>query len=194
MTARFVYWMNVSVDLRIERDPDERGGGDWLHITENLHREFNARAAALSAMVQGRVIYDTMEAFWPNARDDESLDEVLREYGRIWTDKPKYLVSRTRTEAGHRTQVVGGPDAIERLARIRADGEGDIGIGGATIATQLLTAGLLDELMLFVHPVILSSGRPLFDPGAQPVDLELIEHARFEGDVELHRYGITRWT
>lgn len=39
MSARFVYWMNVSADLRIERDPHEQGGGDWMRITESLHRE-----------------------------------------------------------------------------------------------------------------------------------------------------------
>lgn len=65
MPARFVYWMNVSVDLRIERDPNEQGGGDWMSITESLHREFNARAEKLTMGVEGRVIHETMESFWP---------------------------------------------------------------------------------------------------------------------------------
>ena len=88
MPGRFVYWMNVSVDLRIERDPGEEGGGDWLRIGESLHREFNARARAMSLMVEGRIIYETMEAFWPGARDDDSLPDYLREYGGIWTSMP----------------------------------------------------------------------------------------------------------
>ena len=45
--GRFVYWMNVSADLRIEHADGEQGGGDWMRITEELHREFNARARAL---------------------------------------------------------------------------------------------------------------------------------------------------
>lgn len=188
--GRFVYWMNVSADLRIEHTAGEEGGGSWLRIGESLHREFNARARALSLMVEGRVIYETMEAFWPAVRADESLPDHLREYGEIWTSKPKVLVSTTRTSADHNTRIVGGDDAIEQLAVIRARTDGDIGVGGATLATQLLRADLLDELLLFTHPVILGSGRPLFDDYDEPVELDLREHASFEHGVTLHRYAL----
>lgn len=46
MPARFVYWMNVSLDLKIERRANEQGGGDWLRIGESLHRDFNERAGS----------------------------------------------------------------------------------------------------------------------------------------------------
>jgi dihydrofolate reductase len=188
--GRFVYWMNVSADLKIEHAPDEQGGGDWMSITESLHREFNERARALSLMVEGRVIYETMESFWPAARTDESLPDFMREYGEIWTSCPKVLVSRTRTSADHHTTVIGDPNAIEQLAEVRAGTQGDIGVGGATLATQLLKANLLDELMLFTHPVILGEGRPLFDGEHAPVYLDLLEHATFEAGVTLHRYAV----
>ncbi|GIF37184.1 dihydrofolate reductase [Actinoplanes xinjiangensis] len=190
MSGRFVYWMNVSVDLRIEQTPGEQGGGDWMRIGESLHREFNARARALSLMVQGRTVYETMEAFWPAARDDDSLPGFLREYGEIWTSMPKVLVTRTRTSAGHNTQVIRAPDATAALADLRARTDGDIGVGGATLATALLRAGLLDELMLFTHPVILGSGRPLFDAHDEPLQLDLLEQARFDEGVTLHRYAV----
>jgi dihydrofolate reductase len=190
MAGRFVYWMNVSLDLKIERDPGEEGGGDWMRIGESLHREFNARARAFTLDVQGRVIYETMEAFWPGARDDESLPDFLREYGEIWTSMPKILVSRTRESARRDTRIIGGGDAIEQLAALRAEGDGDIGIGGATLATQLLRAKLLDELLLFTHPVILGQGRPLFDEHDEPVELDLLEQASFEHGVTMHRYAI----
>ncbi|MDG4797537.1 dihydrofolate reductase family protein [Micromonospora sp. WMMD1082] len=190
MPGRFVYWMNVSVDLRIERAPGEQGGGDWLRIGESLHREFNARARAMSLMVEGRTIYETMEAFWPAARDDGSLADYLREYGEIWTSTPKVLVSRTRDSAGHNTRVIGGDDAIGQLANLRAQTDGDIGVGGATLATHLLRAGLLDELLLFTHPVILGTGRPLFDAHNVPIELDLLEHLAFEQGVTMHRYAV----
>jgi dihydrofolate reductase len=190
MPGRFVYWMNVSVDLRIERTPGEEGGGSWLRIGESLHREFNARAAAQSLGVEGRVIYETMEAFWPAARHDESLPAFMREYGEIWTSTPKLLVSRTRRTAEHNTRIVGGDDAIDQLAEVRAQGEGDIGVGGATLATALLKAHLLDELLLFTHPVILGAGRPLFDEHDEPIELDLLEHATYDEGVTLHRYAV----
>ncbi|MPV50639.1 deaminase [Pseudactinotalea sp. HY160] len=191
MAGTFVYWMNVSLDLRIEHAAGESGGGDWLRIDESLHRVFNERARELVAMVQGRVVYEIMEGFWPRAADDASAPEYLREYGRIWTSAPKVLVSRTRTEAGHNTRVIGS-DAIERLAELRETSEGPIGIGGATIATQVLEANLLDELVLFTHPAILGAGRPLFDRMPEPLGLDLLEERACSQGVVLHRYAVRK--
>jgi dihydrofolate reductase len=190
--GRMVYWMNVSLDLFIEGAPGEGGEGDWLRIGEELHLEFNRRARHLARMVQGRVMYEIMESSWPAIAEDESMPEYMQAYGTIWVGKPKTLVSRTRTEAGHNTEVIGGDDAIDQLARLRATTDGDIGVGGATLATQLLAAHLLDELLLFTHPVVLGSGRPLFDHVDRPVQLELLEHAEFERGVILHRYEVSR--
>ncbi len=195
MPGRFVYWMNVSVDLKIEHATGEAGGGNWLRIGETLHREFNARARALTSMIQGRTVYEIMEKFWPAARHDDTLPDYLREYGEIWTSKPKVLVSGTRTDAMHNTRIIGRDgDAIEELARLRDESDGDIGVGGATLATHLLRAGLLDELLLFTHPVILGTGRPLFDGHDGPAELDLIEQGSFDEGVTLHRYAVRRQT
>ena len=188
--GRFTYWMNVSLDLRIEQVPGDNGAGEWLRIDEELHREFNAQARALALMVQGRVVYEIMEGAWPRARDDASLPDVLREYGEIWTAKPKVLVSRSRGSADHNTRIIGGDDAIEQLAALRAGTDGSIGVGGAALATQLLRAGLLDELLLFTHPSILGFGRPLFDDYDRPIDLDLLEQRSFTQGVTMHRYAI----
>lgn len=194
MAARFVYWMNVSLDLFIERWAGEHGGLDgpnWLRIDEPLHREFNSRAKALTMMIQGRTIFEMMDPFWPDARADESLPAFLREYGEIWTDKPKVLVSRSRTEAEHNTRVIGADDdAIETLAGLRSELDGDIGVGGATLATQLLRAHLLDEILLFTHPVVLGAGRPLFDSLDEPLQLDLLEQSTFDQGVTMHRYAV----
>jgi dihydrofolate reductase len=191
VAGRFVYWMNVSLDLFIEREAGEHGdigGPSWVRLGEPLHREFNARARALSMMVQGRTVYGMMDPFWPNARTDESLPGFLREYGEIWTDIPKVLVSRTRTTAEHNTRIIGGDDdAIEQLAVLRQETDGDI---GANLATQLLQAHLLDELLLFTHPVVLGAGRPLFDALDQPLELDLLEQDSFDQGVTMHRYAV----
>ena len=194
MAGRFVYWMNVSLDLFIEREKGEHAdldGPDWVRLGEPLHREFNARARALTMMVQGRVVYEMMTPFWPDARHDESLPEYLREFGEIWTNLPKILVSRSRTSGDHHTRVIGRDgDAIEQLRMIRRDSTGDIGVGGAMLATQLLKAHLLDELLLFTHPVLLGSGRPLFDSMDEPLTLDLLEQQTFDQGVTLHRYAV----
>lgn len=189
MPATTVYWMNVSLDLKIDDGRGQNGGGDWLRIGEPLHREFNARARELALSAEGRVVYEIMEEYWPNAAVNETESNVEREYGQIWLDTEKFLVSRTRDSAEHAT-VIGGDDAIDQIARLRAERTGRIGVGGANLATQLLAAGLLDEVMLFTHPVILGGGRDLFDGLNEPVELDLIEQAQFEQGVTMHRYSV----
>ena len=120
----------------------------------------------------------------------ESLPEVVAGVGRIWTSVPKILVSNSRTSAEHDTRIVGGDDAFAQLAAIREETDGTIGVGGATLATQLLQHGLLDELLLYTHPAILGSGRPLFDEVTEPLECDLLEHATFESGVALNRYQI----
>ncbi|MEW1837249.1 dihydrofolate reductase family protein [Nonomuraea angiospora] len=188
--GRFVYSMQVSLDLRIEQVPGDNGAGEWLRIDEELHRECNAQTQALALMVHGRVYYEVMEEYQPRAREDASLPDVLREYGEIWTAKPKVLVSRTRRSADHNTRIIGGDDAIEQLAALRAGTDGSISVGGAALATQLLRAGLLDELLLFTHPAILGFGRPLFDDYDVPIDLDLLEQRSFKQGVTMHHYAI----
>lgn len=188
--GRFVYSMNVSLDLRIEQVPGDNGAGEWLRIDEEMHREANARTRELALMVQGRVVYDLMEEYWPRARQDASLPDYMREYGEIWTAMPKVVVSRTRRSADHNTRIIGGGDAIERLAAVRAGTDGIISVGGAAVATQLLRAGLLDELMLWTHPAILGFGRPLFDDYDMPIELDLLERRSFGSGVTMHRYAI----
>lgn len=188
--GRFVYSMQVSLDLRIEQVPGDNGAGEWLRIDEELHREANAQTRALALMVHGRVFYEVMEEFWPRAHEDASLPDYMREYGEIWTAKPKVLVSRTRHGADHNTRIIGGDDAIEQLAALRAGTEGSISVGGAALATQLLRAGLLDELLLWTHPAILGFGRPLFDDYDMPIELDLLEQRSFKQGVTMHRYAI----
>jgi dihydrofolate reductase len=192
--GRMTYWMNVSLDLFIEQSAgdhvaDEEGGG-WIRIDEQLHREFNERGRSMALFLEGRVIYEMMETVWPGAAEDETLPDYLREWGEIWTAAPKVLVSNSRTAAGHNTRIVGGADALSRLAAIRDETDGTIAVGGATLATQLLQHGLLDELLLYTHPAILGSGRPLFDEVAEPVECDLLEHAEFDSGVALNRYQI----
>jgi dihydrofolate reductase len=190
MMGRFVYGMNVSLDLLIEQVPGDDGAGEWLLIDEELHRAWNDQTRATDLLIQGRVLYEIMEAAWPQARNDQTLPGYMREYGELWTAKPKVLVSRTRDTADHNTRIIGGDDAIEQLAALKDETDGSIDIGGATLATQVLRAGLLDELVLATHPTILGFGRPLFDDYERFIDLELLDQKSFASGVTMHRYSV----
>jgi dihydrofolate reductase len=73
---------------------------------------------------------------------------------------------------------------------LRRETDGDIGIGGVNLATQLQRAHPLDELLLFTRPVVLGAGRPLFDSLNQPLELDLVEQRSFDQSVTMHRYAV----
>ncbi|MCW2973579.1 MAG: deaminase [Thermoleophilia bacterium] len=200
--GRTVYWVNVSLDGYIELSSDdhvaevgdlaEAAPPEWARIDEQVYGSFNEQLRGLALMIEGRVTYEMLELHWPGAANDPSLPAHLREFGRIWTEMPKVMVSRTRSEADHNTRVVGGDDAIEQLAALRDETDGAIGVGGATLATQLLEAGLLDELLLYVHPAVLGTGRPMFDRLRTPVLSDLLDARDFDNGVSLRRYSVGR--
>lgn len=132
----------------------------------------------------------TLEWAWTVVRLRRGAEVAGAEFVHELLDEPKVLVSRTRRTADHNTRIIGGDDAIEQLAALRAETDGTIGVGGAALATQLLRAKLLDELLLFTHPAILGFGRPLFDEYDMPIELDLLEQRSFEQGVTMHRYAI----
>lgn len=192
--GRMIYWMNVSIDLMIEYSGRDHTGADdgpaWAQIDDQLYRDFNDRGRALAMIVEGRKTYELMDPYWPDVLRDESAKPLEREWAEIWTTKPKVLVSNTRTSAEHNTRVIGGEGAIAELAALRDQLAGDIVVGGADLATQLLDAKLIDELVLYTHPAVLGGGRPLFDAIAAPVECELIEQRAFGSGVVLSRYQL----
>ncbi len=189
--GRFLYSMNASLDLRIEQVPGDDGAGEWLRVDEEFHRAANDYARRVSAIVHGRRFFEAMEEFRHRSAEDETLPTYLREYALIWAEKPKVLVSRTRTDPGDGTVLI-DDDAMDRLAAYRAETDGRIAVGGADLATQLLRAGLLDELLIWTHPSYLGFGRTLFDDYDRPLDLELLDHATLTSGVTMRHYAIRR--
>jgi dihydrofolate reductase len=74
-------------------------------------------------------------------------------------------------------------DVGEELARLRGEFDGDMDVGGATLAASFIRRGLVDEFRLLVHPVVIGSGTPFFPPLDTPIPLRLIESGVFKSGV-----------
>ena len=121
------------------------------------------------AFLMGRVLYEQWSAYWPERGADD-------EFAGFINSIPKYVVSSSlRTAAWSNTTIVSG-DVPGQLRAIKDGTDGDISISGsATLVRSLLGAGLIDELHLLVHPVLVGHGARLFEHSAtQP--LELVAH------------------
>ena len=181
---KIVLWMSVSVDGFIE------GPGraiDWHLVDDELHSHFNAELSAMGAFLDGRVTYELMAAFWPTADADPASTEPMREFARIWREMPKIVYSRTLERADWNTTIVRDV-VVEDVLALKAQPGGDLALGGADLAAAFMRHDLIDEYRLYVHPVVIGRGKPLFRTSDTRTDLRLAETRAFGNGVVLLRY------
>ncbi|MFB7513491.1 dihydrofolate reductase family protein [Streptomyces sp. NPDC056144] len=183
---RVTYAMGVSLDGYIV-GPD--GGFDWTDPDDEVFRFWIDEIRGVDVHLLGRRLYETM-LYWETAADDPALDEANREWVGLWNPLPKVVFSRTLTEVEGAAVLASGSPAQE-IARLRAEpGEGEIAIGGATLAAEVAAAGLIDEYRTMVHPVLVGGGIPYFPREERRVDLELVETRTFPNGVVYLRHRV----
>jgi len=181
--GRIVYSMSVSLDGFVA---DEAGAIDWVTVDEELHQAFNDESRTCRAFIYGRRMYELMTAYWPTAADDPDAKPVERDFAQIWAGMPKVVVSTTLTEAGFGARLIRG-DAVAELARLRDSTDGELGVGGPTLAATLLRAGLVDDVRMYVNQVVLGGGLPFLPPDLR-LSMRLEDVRGFSSGVVLLRY------
>jgi dihydrofolate reductase len=184
VSGKVVLWMSVSVDGFFEGPDGDLG---WHLVDDELHSYVNTVLAGMGAFLEGRVTYELMEAFWPTADEDPASTPPMVEFARIWRDMPKVVYSRTLARAGPKATIV-REVVPEEVHEIKAQAGGDLVVGGAGLAATFLAHDLIDELRLYVHPVVLGAGRLLFPPSGPRLDLRLAESRTFGDGVVMLRY------
>ena len=188
---KIVFMMSVSLDGFFE-GPDREL--DWQLVDVELHQHFNEWLATAGAFLDGRVTYELMAGYWPTADQDPGASAPVIEFARIWRDMPKIVFSRTLEQAGWNTTIVRevDPEEIQRLkAQPGGDpvvGGGDLVVGGADLAAAFRAHDLIDEYRIYVQPVLLGRGRPLFQPSDVTAHLRLAETRAFGNGVVLLRF------
>ena len=182
------YSMGVSLDGYIV-GPD--GGFDWTAPDEDVFRFWIDEIRQVGVHLLGRRLYETM-LYWETADQDPRLDDSMLEWAAIWKPLPKVVFSTTLSAVQGTARLVSGGLA-EEIQQLRAEpAEGDIAIGGATLATEAAALGLIDEYRIRVLPVLVGGGRPFFPQREDRVNLELIESRTLESRVVYLRYRVVR--
>lgn len=181
---KIVLQMVVSLDGYIEGPNREL---DWHLVDEELHDHFNRQLGAMGAFLMGRPMYELMAKFWPTADQDPLAPRPMIEFAAIWRDMPKFVYSRTLERADWNSTIV--RDVVpEQIEELKARPGGDLSLGGAGLTAVFMRYGLIDEYRLYVVPVVLGNGKPLFPPGTPKTDLQLTETRPFGNGVALLRY------
>lgn len=162
----------------------------WHQVDEELHAHFNDQLRTMGAFLDGRVTYELMAGFWPTADQDPASPPAVAEFARIWRDMPKIVYSRTLERADWNTTVVHDVVGADVMA-LKSQPGGDLALGGADLADSFRRLGLIDEYWVYVHPVLLGRGTPLFKPADGQTPLSLVETKTFGNGVVLLRYAAT---
>lgn len=182
------YSMNVSLDGYIV-GPD--GGFDWSEPDKDVFRFWIDDIRELGVHLLGRRLYESM-LYWETADQDPSLGDAEREWTALWKPLPKVVFSRTLSAVQGNARLASGSVA-EEIERLRAEpGEGEIAIGGATLAAEAAASDLIDEYRAMVYPVLVGGGTPFFPRGERRVDLELVETRTFSSKFVYLRYRVVR--
>lgn len=177
-----IYSMNVSLDGYVE---DADGSIAFSAPDEDVHREWNQQTKETSTFLYGRRLYEVMEEPWTEAAVRDDLPEVEAEFARVYLETPRIVFSDTLEQVPEGVQLVRSRDAREVVGRLKRESEGDLSLGGPTLAASLFD--LIDEFRLIVMPVVIGGGKPFF-PEGHSLHLTLLEHRTFPSGAVYLRY------
>lgn len=149
------------------------------YFNEEMGQAISESMAASDAMLLGRVNYEEWAAFWPSQDPNENP------MAAHMNDVRKYVVSTTLEKPlGWQNSTLINENVAEKISELKQQEGGDIAIlGSGTLVRSLLRYGLIDELKLMIHPIVVGSGKRLFDEGEERMPLELVGSKTFETGV-----------
>ncbi|MFN8537163.1 MAG: dihydrofolate reductase family protein [Thermomicrobiales bacterium] len=181
--GKLIYSMLASLDGYIA---DEEGNFDWSVPDEEVHAFINDFERPIATYLYGRRMYEAMIA-WETMPTGPDQPSEIRDFAAIWRAADKIVYSTTlETVSSARTRIERrfDPAAIRQL---KAQSASDISIGGPALAAHALRAGLVDECHLYINPLIVGGGPPVF-PAGLCLPLALLDERRFGNGVTFLRY------
>jgi dihydrofolate reductase len=180
--ARLIYSAIISLDGYVA---DEDGNFDWAAPDEEVHAFVNDLERPVGTYLYGRRMYEVMR-YWETAPTTPDQTSFMQDYAEIWQAADKIVYSTTlETLSTARTRIEREFDP-EAVRQMKAAAGRDISMGGPDLAAQAMKAGLVDELHLFLTPIVVGAGNRALPEGVR-LELELLDERRFgNGVVHLH--------
>lgn len=181
--AKLIYSAITSLDGYVA---DEEGNFDWSEPDEEVHTFLNDLERPVGTYLYGRRMYEVMVA-WETMHTIPDQPPFTQDFAEIWQAADKIVYSKTlETVSSARTRMERSFDP-KAVRQMKAAAGRDLTVGGPHLAAQAFKAGLVDELHLFLSPVLVGGGKPSFPDGAR-VKLELTDERRFGNGVVFLNY------
>ena len=183
--GRLIYSSIASLDGYVE---DREGKFDWAAPDEEVHSFVNDLERAAGTYLYGRRMYETM-LYWENAYLAPNQPAFVRDFASIWQAAEKIVYSRTlKSVSSARTRIERAFDA-QAIMQLKDVSDHDLTVGGSSLAAEAIKFGLVEELHLFVVPVVVGGGKHWLADGLR-LDLKLLDTRRFAGGTVYVRYGL----
>jgi dihydrofolate reductase len=176
--GKLIYSALTSLDGYVA---DADGGFDWAAPDDEVHAFVNKLQRPVGTQLLGRRMYDVL-AVWETIDTGPEQAPVIRDFAEIWRASDKVVYSRTlEAVSTARTRLERGFDP-EAVRAMKGDADRDLTVGGPGLAEEALRAGLVDEIHLFLSPVVVGGGTRALPDGVR-LDLELLDERRFGNGV-----------
>jgi dihydrofolate reductase len=181
--CKIIYRTHVSLNGLIEMPGDRP---DWVITDEELLRYMSNLEHQVGGYLWGRGMYENNQALWATA-DPQSDPADVVEFLQVVKQIPAIVFSSTleRVEGNARLER-GDPVAV--VTRLKEQPGPDLSVGGVQLASALIQAGLVDEYRIFIQPIILGAGRPIYPALNEALRLKLVETHTFHTGIVYLRY------
>jgi len=180
-----IFFMHTSLDGFVA---GLNGEMDWINVDDAMFDFVATMTDQADTALYGRVTYEMMQSYWPKAGEQPNASKHDKEHSAWYNKVSKIVLSKTISEKGLDNTIVISDQLADKINKIKKQDGKNILIFGSPRASQaLLNQGLIDEFWLFVNPIILGQGMPLFKDITGTTKLKLVESKTFAcGVIALH--------
>ncbi len=187
---KLISFMHISLDGFVA---GPNGEMNWINVDEEIFDHVGKRIRQCDTALYGRSTYQMMEGYWPTAGAKPNASKHDIEHAKWYSQVHKVVLSRTLKETGLTNTTVIGDNLADRIRAIKQETGPEILVFGSPTATHsLIQPGLIDGFWLFVNPIILGRGIPLFVDIQDRIKLDLLTTRPFTCGVTELNYTVDR--
>jgi len=180
-----IFFMHTSLDGFVA---GPNGEMNWIKVDEEIFDFVATMTDQADTALYGRVTYEMMQSYWPKAGEQPGASKHDKEHSAWYNKVSKIVLSKTISEKGLDNTIVISDQLADKINKIKKqDGKNILIFGSPGASQSLLNQGLIDKFWLFVNPIILGQGMPLFKDITGTTKLKLAESKTFAcGVIALH--------
>jgi dihydrofolate reductase len=183
-------FMHISLDGFVA---GPNGEMNWIKVDEEIFNHVGERISETDTALYGRVTYEMMQNYWPNAGDEPGASKHDIEHSKWYNKAQKIVLSKTMKGAGLENTTIISDNVSNEIIQIKQGPGSEILVFGSPTATHsLIQQNLIDGYWLFVNPVILGQGIPLFIDIKDQTKLKLLTTRQFSSGVTELNYAVDR--